>query len=68
MVEKVQVVEGKGLSNVKAVADKYGVNAKGAVSYQQIQSDLAAGTKAPSLGGLWTGEESYDWRKYVSEH
>ena len=53
---------------MKAVADKYGVNAKGAVSYQQIQSDLAAGTKAPSLGGLWTGEESYDWRKYVSEH
>ena len=51
MVEKVQVVEGTGLSNVKAVADKYGVNAKGAVSYQQIQSDLAAGTKAPSLGG-----------------
>lgn len=28
----------------------YGENAKGTVSYQQIQSDLAAGTKAPSSG------------------
>lgn len=29
---------------------EYGENAKGTVSYQQIQSDLAAGTKAPSSG------------------
>ena len=28
----------------------YGENAKGTVSYQQIQSDLAAGIKAPSSG------------------
>ena len=27
---------------------EYGENAKGTVSYQQIQSDLAAGKKAPS--------------------
>ena len=30
---------------------EYGENAKGTVSYQQIQSDLAAGTKAPSSSG-----------------
>ena len=29
---------------------EYGENAKGTVSYQQIQSDLAAGKKAPSSG------------------
>ena len=29
---------------------EYGKNAKGTVSYHQIQSDLAAGTKAPSSG------------------
>lgn len=31
---------------------EYGENAKGTVSYQQIQSDLAAGTKAPSAAGV----------------
>ena len=31
---------------------EYGENAKGTVSYQQIQSDLAASMKAPSSGSL----------------
>ena len=31
---------------------EYGENAKGTVSYQQIQSDLAAGTKTPSAAGI----------------
>ncbi len=31
---------------------EYGENAKGTISYQQIQSDLAAGTKAASVTGV----------------
>ena len=40
------------INELARLKKEYGENAKGTVSYQQIQSDLAASMKAPSSGSL----------------